>query len=122
MLINARIQVAQGNQSSEDPAIFIRGELLCLDDLCLEGLGIIVIQAESYLEGTIRSPSLAFEEVDDLGKNFIEGHSSPSTALAFAVLYPLRCHTFALKGRAGCEATVSRNEGRDGRRGASIRR
>jgi hypothetical protein len=38
MLINALVQIAQGNKSLEDPAIFIRGELLCLDDLRLEGL------------------------------------------------------------------------------------
>jgi hypothetical protein len=43
----------EGNQSSEDSAIFIRCELLCLDGFCLEGLGRIVIQAEPYLEGSI---------------------------------------------------------------------
>jgi len=37
----------------EHSAIFIRGELLCFDDLCLEGFEIFVIQAEPYLEGRI---------------------------------------------------------------------
>jgi hypothetical protein len=74
MLINARIQVDEGNQSSEDSAIFIRCELLCLDGFCLEGLGRIVIQAEPYLQGAIRHPSLPFQEGDDLFENFIKRH------------------------------------------------
>jgi hypothetical protein len=53
MLIGTLIQIAQGSHTSEDSAIFIRGELLCFDDPCLEGLGRIVIQAEPYLEGSI---------------------------------------------------------------------
>src|SRR5215510_11400884 len=35
----------------EYSAIFIPGELLCLDDLCLESFEIFVIQAKPYLEG-----------------------------------------------------------------------
>ena len=58
----------------EDSAIFICGKLLCLDDLCLEGFEILVIEAKPYLEGRIRHASLAFQEVDDLGENLIEGH------------------------------------------------
>ena len=58
----------------EHSAIFIRGELLCLDDLCLEGFEILVIEAEPYLEGRIRYSSLAFQEGDDLFEDFIKRH------------------------------------------------
>jgi hypothetical protein len=37
----------------EYSAIFIRGELLCLDDLRFEGFEILVIQTKPYLEGRI---------------------------------------------------------------------
>jgi hypothetical protein len=37
----------------EYSAIFIRGELLCFNDLRLEGFEILVVEAEPYLEGWI---------------------------------------------------------------------
>ena len=52
--------------------MFIHGELLCLDDLRLEGFEILVIQAEPYLEGRVGNSSLPFQESDDLIENFIE--------------------------------------------------
>src|SRR6516165_8708396 len=43
---------------------------------------ILVIQAKPYLEGRIRHASLAFQEVDGLGENLIEGHRCPSALWA----------------------------------------
>ena len=92
-----------------------------VDKFVFHILQVIVIQIESALQSPVGDPLLMLEQVEYLGENVIEGHSSPSTALAFAVLYPLRCHTFAMKGRVSCAEAVSRHDGRGGRRGASIR-
>jgi hypothetical protein len=62
----------------EHSAIFIRGELLCLDDLRLEGFEILIIQAEPYLEGWVGNSSLPFQERDDLIENFVKCHVSAS--------------------------------------------
>src|SRR5215813_12481278 len=45
-----------------------------IEDFFLQVLDIVVIDIKASLDATIRYPSLAFEEVDDLGKNVIEGH------------------------------------------------
>jgi hypothetical protein len=57
-------------------------------DFVFQVVEVVVIEVTASLEGTIGYPSLAFEQFKDLGEHFIEGHSSPSTALASAVLYP----------------------------------
>src|SRR5439155_8711418 len=57
-------------------------------DFVFQVFEVVVIEVKTSFEGTIGYPSLAFEEVNDLGKNFIEGHSRPSARLASAVLYP----------------------------------
>src|SRR5262249_1199722 len=64
----------------EDSAIFICGELLCLDDLRLDGFEILVVEAEPYLEGRIRHTSLAFEERNDLIENVVKGHGAAPLA------------------------------------------
>src|SRR4029450_9847245 len=74
MLINALVQMAQGSHTSEDSAIFIRCELLCLDDLCLEGFEILVVEAEPYLEGWVGNSPLPFQEGDDLIENVVKCH------------------------------------------------
>jgi hypothetical protein len=53
---------------------------LGVDDFFLQVLDIVVINIKASLEGTIRDPPLAFEEVDDLGEDVIEGHTCPSAA------------------------------------------
>ena len=45
-----------------------------VEEFFLQDFEILVIQAEPSLEGTIGHTSLVFEEVNDLGKNVIEGH------------------------------------------------
>jgi len=47
---------------------------MCKKQLVLQVVEVVVIEVEASLEGTIGYPSLALKEVDDLGKNFIEGH------------------------------------------------
>jgi hypothetical protein len=59
-----------------------------VEEFILQVVEVVVIEVKSSLEGTIRYPSLAFEEVNDLGENVIEGHRRPSTALASAISYP----------------------------------
>jgi hypothetical protein len=43
-------------------------------EFILQVVEVVIIKVEASLEGTIGYPSLAFEEVDDLGEHFIEGH------------------------------------------------
>jgi hypothetical protein len=43
-------------------------------DFVFQVVEVVVIEVKASLEGTIGYSSLAFEEIDDLGKNFIEGH------------------------------------------------
>jgi hypothetical protein len=62
--------VASPNETSS----FVIDDWVNIEDFFLQVLDIVVIDVKASLEGTIRDPSLAFEEVDDLGKNFIEGH------------------------------------------------
>jgi hypothetical protein len=45
-----------------------------VEEFLFEDIQVLVIQIEAHLQGAIGHASLAFEEVDDLGKNFIEGH------------------------------------------------
>src|SRR5262245_36937405 len=59
-----------------------------VEEFFFEDIEVFVIQIEAHLQCSIRYPSLAFEEVDDLGKNFIEGHGRCSTALTTAVSSP----------------------------------
>ena len=59
---------------NEYSTMFIRGELLCLNDLCLESFEILVIYAEPYLEGWVGHASLPFEEGDDLFEDFVKCH------------------------------------------------
>jgi len=49
-----------GPSPHEYSAIFIRRELLCLDDLRLECFEILIIQAEPYLEGWVGNSPLPF--------------------------------------------------------------
>src|SRR5262245_28817290 len=53
-------------------------EALSVNQFFLEDIEVLVIQIEAHLQGAIGHPSLAFEEVDDLGEHFIEGHKRPS--------------------------------------------
>jgi hypothetical protein len=57
-------------------------------EFILQVVEVVVIEVEASFQRTIGDPSLAFEKINDLGENVIEGHSRPSTALASAVLYP----------------------------------
>jgi hypothetical protein len=66
--------VCSGPSPHEYSAIFIRGELLCLDDLCLEGFEIFVIQTKAYLEGWVGNSPLSLQEGNDLIKKFVKGH------------------------------------------------
>src|SRR5262249_54535152 len=62
--------------SPHETSTFIISHRVHVEEFCFEGFEIIVIEAEPYFEGWIRHPSLAFEEVDDLGENLIEGHGA----------------------------------------------
>jgi hypothetical protein len=43
-------------------------------EFILQVVEVVVIKVKASLEGAIGDASLAFEEVDDLGENVIEGH------------------------------------------------
>jgi hypothetical protein len=59
-----------------------------VEEFILQVVEVVVIEVEASFQRTIRYPSLAFEEVDDLGKNVIEGHGVTLHCAGFAVLYP----------------------------------
>src|SRR5262249_11219578 len=58
----------------QNSAILIHGDALSVNQFFLEDIEVLVIQIEAHPQGAIGHPSLAFEEVDDLGEHFIEGH------------------------------------------------
>jgi len=43
-------------------------------EFILQIVEVVVIEVEASFQRTVGYPSLAFEEVNDLGKNVIEGH------------------------------------------------
>jgi hypothetical protein len=45
-----------------------------VEEFFFEDIEVLVIQIKAHLEGAIGHPPLAFEEVEDLGENRIEGH------------------------------------------------
>jgi hypothetical protein len=53
---------------------FVIDNWVHIEDFVLQIVEVVVIEIKSSLEGTIRYPSLAFQEVDNLGEDFIEGH------------------------------------------------
>jgi len=59
-------------------------------EFILQVVEVVVIEVKSSLEGTIRYPSLAFEEVNDLGENVIEGHRMTLHSAGFHCIVPLR--------------------------------
>jgi hypothetical protein len=59
-------------------------------DFVFHVVEVVVIEIEASFQRTIGYPSLAFEEVDDLGKNCIEGHSRPSAVWTSSLCEPLR--------------------------------
>ena len=58
----------------QDASILVRRDTLGINQFFLEDIEVLVIQIKAHLQGAIGYPSLALQEVDDLGKNFIEGH------------------------------------------------
>jgi hypothetical protein len=45
-----------------------------VEEFILQVVEVVVIEVEASFQRTIGDPSLAFEEVNDLGENLIEGH------------------------------------------------
>src|SRR5215475_5128061 len=72
----------------QNSATLIHRNALGINQLFLEHIQILVIQIEAHLQCTIRHPSLAFEEREDLGENFIEGHGVTLHYLGFSSLLP----------------------------------
>jgi hypothetical protein len=66
-----------GVASPHEPSPFVIDDWVHIEEFCLQVLDIVVVDIKASLEGTIRYPSLAFEQVNDLGENVIEGHTCP---------------------------------------------
>src|SRR5262249_50384704 len=64
----------------EDPATFIAGDLLGVDELILEPFEVRVIEGEAQHERARGDPTLALQQVDDLGQKLIKRHTCPSTS------------------------------------------
>ena len=45
-----------------------------INEFFFQDIQVLVIQIEAHLQGAIGHTSLALQEIDDLGKNVIEGH------------------------------------------------
>jgi hypothetical protein len=60
--------------SPHETSSFVIADWVHIEDFFLQVLDIVVINTKASLDGTIRDPSLAFEEVNELGENVIEGH------------------------------------------------
>jgi hypothetical protein len=58
----------------EDPILLVDGYALGVDDLVFQVVEGGVIQGIAAFERTVRYPSLALQEVDNLGKHLVEGH------------------------------------------------
>src|SRR5215471_8733822 len=60
--------------SPNETSAFVIDNWVHIEEFVLQIVEIVVIEGKASLEGTIRYPSLAFQEVDDLGEDVIEGH------------------------------------------------
>ena len=70
-------------------AIFIDRQAPGVDEFVLEGLKVVVIQIEPYLEGAIGHPSLVLEHIEHLGQNCVECHGRPSACAWDSLQYVL---------------------------------
>jgi hypothetical protein len=68
--------------SPDEPSPFVIDDWVHIEDFFLQVLDIVVIDIKASLDGTIRDPSLAFEQVKDLGENFVDTHGLTPVALA----------------------------------------
>jgi len=68
--------------SPDETLAFVLSDRVHVKDFLLQVVEVVVIEVKTSLEGTIGYPSLAFQEVDDLGEDFIEGHTCPSAVWA----------------------------------------
>ena len=60
--------------SPDESPPFVVSYWMHVEEFILQIVEVVVIKVEASFQRTIGHPSLAFEEVDDLRKNFIEGH------------------------------------------------
>ena len=104
----------------QNSIIFINGKSFWPRLGHLQVFNIVVIEVESALQGAIGDPLLTLKQLDDLGDKLIKSMAGAPLRWLPLFCIPKMTH-FRLKGRVGCAETVSRNEGRDGRRGVSIR-
>src|SRR5215831_4076613 len=58
-------------------SILVVSHWMHVEEFILQIVEVVVIEVKASLEGTIGYPSLACEEVDDLGEHLIKGHSRP---------------------------------------------
>jgi hypothetical protein len=63
-------RVASPNESPP----FVVTYWMHVKEFILQVVEVVVIEVKASLESTIGYPSLAFQEDDDLGEDFIEGH------------------------------------------------
>ena len=72
-----------------------------MDDLVFQVVEVVVIKVKASLEGTIGYPTLAFQQVNDLGEHLIEGHSRPFHCLDFPSLLAPKMTHFRPEGKRG---------------------
>ena len=71
--------------SPDESPPFVVSYWMHVEEFFFEDVQVLVIQIEAHLEGAIGYASLAFEEVNDLGEHFIEGHEHSSNAFKRAL-------------------------------------
>jgi hypothetical protein len=83
-------------------AVLVHGKPVHLDNFRLQIGQVGVVEVELPLQGTIRHPATALEDVEHLLQNLIEGHDQPSPGPTFAFQLLLAC-------QAGCFRKVCKS-------------
>src|SRR5918912_2578557 len=69
---------APGAGPDQHFARFVAGELFGVDEFGLEILEVVVVQRKAALEGPIRQPALALQQVEDAGQEVVKRHAQGS--------------------------------------------
>jgi hypothetical protein len=67
----------------QDAILLIYSQLFGVDEFVFDPLDVVVIDVETQFESPIGHPPFTLEESEDLGENFIEGHTCPFAVWAF---------------------------------------
>ena len=99
------------------PLPFVIDHWMRVEEFVFQVFEVVVIEVKASFECTIRHPSLGVAVGRESGQECHRRSWLTLRSLSCASLVALQCHTFARKGRVGCDATVARQDGQDGHKG-----